>query len=182
MQTLRRGAYLCLIRPDVALPPYELDGSGDSDAAGSVEPDGDGEAAGADGDAAGDGATDGAGDGDGTFDAAGPDAAGEAPEDGAVEATGASVGPNVQPAPAVLELLEHAWVTAAAIASDATATVRLHGASDRCMSKAYPSLLPPGRHDQAAASEEPHTGGAGHRVGSAAQCSGSSSSDAELMQ
>jgi hypothetical protein len=57
-----------------------------------------------------------------------------------VEATGASVGPNVQPAPAVLELVEHAWVTTTTTAIDATATVRFQSESDRCIPKAYRSL------------------------------------------
>jgi hypothetical protein len=74
------------------------------------------------------------------------------------------VGPNVQPAPAVLELVVHAWVTTATAAMDATAASRVRFDMDRCMRESLPQhhLRPPP---------------SGTR-----QSEGSSSSDAELMQ
>jgi hypothetical protein len=150
---------------------YEPDGSGDSDSFGSMEPAGDPDAAGADAEAAGTdaeaaGVADGAAEADGAVDAAGAEAAGaEAPAEGTAE-PGASVGPNVQPAPAVLEPVVHAWVTMAASAMDATAASRARFDMDRCMRKSLPQHhRRPSRTDR------------GPR-----QSAGSSFSDAELMQ
>jgi hypothetical protein len=113
---------------------YELEGSGDPDACGSVDPEaaGDPDAA---GDAASDGTADGAADGDGAPDAAGVEADGAA-ADGAAD-DGARVGPKVQPAPLWLAPVLHAWVTTAAIANEARAASRGRLDMDGCMRKAY---------------------------------------------